>query len=81
MRDRLALPGEVYKELAKFICATYWDGKRALSNEQLNRFSNELPLVSQILSYDQGPEDQAELYILASWCRAEFQLLEWDDRA
>lgn len=81
MRDRLMLPGEVSRWLAEFICAAYWDKKRSVTSEQLKRFSKDLDVVNQILSYGPNLEDDTELFALACWCRAEYQLSEWADRA
>lgn len=78
MRNRLALPGEVSKLLAEFVCSAYWDKNKTVSTQQLERFGNEnFDLVSQVLSYGQSQEDDAELHALACWCRIEHQLSDW----
>lgn len=83
IREELSKHGEQAHILAELACSVQWDpGSTPVPAHKLKKLTPANQAISkQILYYKHSPDYSAvELHELASWCRDEFKLTEYDGR-
>ncbi len=80
LSERLTQPGRDAAILAEIICAMYWGGTVPFNLQKLEALSEpNWHLAVEIMGYRRSPLwSEAQLHVIATWCRERFALTQWD---
>lgn len=79
--ERLSQPGREPEILGEIICAMYWGGTVPFNLQMVEALSEpNWHLAVEIMGYRRSPLwSEAQLHVIATWCRERFKLTQWAD--